>query len=196
MTDLTTFTGLLRLARQTVQEPRAGARIVLDLRLPREALWLMFALVVVVTVWIGTAVSLLSPPPPEGASISPIWLGVLQGLLLYMMVLAIHFIGRAMGGTGDFDGALILVTWLQFIFILVQLLQVVVLLILPPLSALVILVAMALFFWLLVNFIAELHGFQSLGRVFGMVILTAIGFAFLIASLGTILGLQPVPGAG
>ena len=195
MTDMATLTRLLGLARDTVTNPREGASTILSFAPPRQALWLMFALVVVVTMFLGGVVSLLMPPPPDPAmQVPPSILGLVQGGLLLVMVVMITQIGRAFGGTGRFEEALLLVIWLQFIFICVQVLQILAMLILPALASLILVLSLALFFWLLVNFIAELHGFQSLGQVFVMVILSAIGFAIVMSLFLAILGVPAMEG--
>jgi hypothetical protein len=52
-----------------------------------------------------------------------------------------------------------------------------------------------LFLWLMVNFIAELHGFRSLGAVFAGMILTFFAAALLLALLlGLILGPEALQG--
>lgn len=192
MTDIATLGSLLRLARDTVANPREGATTVLTFAPPRQALWLMLALVVVVTMLLGFVFNMVAPPAPgdPAVQISPVTLGLVQGVLLIVMVHAIHRIGAAFGGTGRFEESLLLVIWLQFIFICIQVLQVLAMLILPVLGPLIVLLSIALFFWLLVNFIAALHGFRSLGQVFVMVILTLIGIAFLASIILAILGVQ------
>ncbi|MBO6921349.1 MULTISPECIES: Yip1 family protein [Paracoccaceae] len=192
MTDIATLGSLLRLARDTVANPREGATTVLTFAPPRQALWLMLALVVVVTMLLGFVFNLVAPPAPGDVAvqISPVTFGLVQGVLLIVMVHAIHRIGAAFGGTGRFEESLLLVIWLQFIFICIQVLQVLAMLILPVLGPLIFLLSIALFFWLLVNFIAALHGFRSLGQVLVMVILTLIGFALLASIILAILGVQ------
>ena len=51
-----------------------------------------------------------------------------------------------------------------------------------------------LFFWLLTNFVAELHGFGSLVQVFLMIILSIISIAFVLSVVLSIIGIA-VPGA-
>jgi hypothetical protein len=52
--------------------------------------------------------------------------------------------------------------------------------VLPPLAGLITIIAIALYIWLLVNFIAVLHGFTSLGMVFVATLMSA--FALLSRS--------------
>lgn len=190
MSDLTDPRFLVRLAIDTVRDPKEGAAEVLRLAPQRGALWLAFSLMVVVSLIMGEIVGLLMEPPEAGplTGQSPLALGLMQGAFLFLMVHAITHIGRLFGGTGDFDGALALVTWLQFVFFLVQLAQLVLLLFVPPLAAIVTVLAIGLFFWLLVNFIAVLHGFPSVGMVFFMTIASFIGILFTLSLVLSILG--------
>jgi hypothetical protein len=71
----------------------------------------------------------------------------------------------------------------------VQVIQLAAMLVVPPVAGLITILAMGLFFWLLVNFIATLHGFSSLGLIFVMTILTAFGFVFVLSLVLTMLGL-------
>ncbi|NCM97616.1 MAG: YIP1 family protein, partial [Rhodobacterales bacterium] len=86
---------------------------------------------------------------------------------------------------GRFDEALILVVWLQFVLLGLQAVQLVAYAVAPLLADLIGLATVALFFWLLTNFVAELHGFKSLGLVFVGVLATLVvmvlGLAFGLA---------------
>jgi hypothetical protein len=193
MSQLLTMGNLLRMARDTVSNPREGAETVLALGLPRQALWLAFALVVVLSMFLGDLLYLLAGLPGDGALTgplagSPIVAGLLQGAFLFLMAHAVTHIGRMFGGMGRFEEALALVVWLQFIFICVQVLQLVAVLVVPPMAAIITILAVGLFFWLLVNFIATLHGFTSLGMVFVMTILSGFTILFVLSLILTLLG--------
>lgn len=193
MTHLMSMGNLLRMARDTVANPREGAETILALGLPRQALWLAFALVVVLSMMLGDILYLLAGMPEDGALTgplagSPLAAGMLQAAFLFLMAHAITRIGRAFGGMGRFEEAFTLVVWLQFIFICVQVLQLAAVVILPPMAGLITLLAVGLFFWLLVNFIATLHGFMSLGSVFVMTILSGFAILFLLSLVLTLLG--------
>lgn len=190
MSDLLDLRFLTKLAIDTIRDPRAGAATALRLAPPRPVLWLAFALMITVSLMMGEVVTLIAPPPDAGplTGQSALALGLLQGAFLFLMVFAVTHIGRAFGGTGEFDGALALITWLQFVFFLLQLLQLILLLIAPPFAAIVTLVAIGLFFWVLINFIAVLHGFQSVGMVFVMTLVSFLGILFALSIVLTILG--------
>ena len=194
MSDLMQPGQLLRMARHTVSNPRDGAAVILKLHLPMRALWLAFGLVIVLSMFLGEAVALLMGPPDQAAMppemmVSPITMGVIQAAFLFLVAHGIARIGQLFGGSGDFQGALALIVWLQFIFLVVQVIQLAAMLVVPPVAGLITILAMGLFFWLLVNFIATLHGFSSLGLIFVMTILTAFGFVFVLSLVRTMLGL-------
>ena len=194
MTHLLSLGPLLRMARDTVSNPREGAETILSLGLPRQALWLAFALVVVLSMLLGDILYLLAGVPQDGPLTgpmggSPVVMGLLQAAFLYMMAHAITQIGRLFGGTGRFEEALVLIVWLQFIFLCVQVVQLAALLLMPPLAGLITILALGLFLWLLVNFIATLHGFTSLGMVFAMTIVSAFAILFLLSLVLTMLGI-------
>ena len=186
----TSLSALMGLLRQTLSDPRAAARQVMALPLPRSARWQALALVIVLSMLFGqAAVLLMAGQGPDALSV-----GLIQGAVLLALVYAVHFVGRLLGGRGAFEDGLILIAWLQGVMVAVQIAQIVALVILPPLTGLLGFLGMALFLWLLTNFVAELHGFTSLGRVFGMILLTLFGVAILLAIALQILGVQPPTG--
>jgi hypothetical protein len=195
MTDIATLGSLLRLARDTVSNPREGATTVLSFAPRRQALWLMFALVVVASLMMGEIVALVTVLPADGPMTgpfvqSPMALGLIQAAFLFLMIHAIYHVGRFFGGSGSLEETALLVIWLQFIFICVQVIQIAAILLLPPLAGIITILAVGLFFWLLVNFIAVLHGFTSLGLVFVVTLLGAFGMlvflSLVLASLGVV----------
>ena len=197
MTEMMRLGSLLRLARDTIAHPREGAETVLSFAPPRQALALMFALVVVLSILIGEVVLLVSPPTDEGplTGASPMAMGAVQAMFLYLMIHAIHIVGRFFGGTGAFEEAALLVIWLQAIFLLVQVIQLFAVALVPPLLGTITIVALVLFVWLLVNFIAVLHGFTSLGMVFVMTVMGGFTILFFLSLTLTLLGLVPDPEA-
>ena len=186
-TSLSALMGLLRL---TLSDPRGAARRVMALPLPLGARWQALALVIVLSMLFGQAAALML----AGEGVDATALGLIQAAALLTLVYAVYIVGRLMGGRGVFEDGLILVAWLQGVMVAVQLAQIVALLILPPLTGLLGFLGFALFLWLLTNFVAELHGFSSLGRVFGMILLTLFGVAIVLAIVLQMLGITPPGG--
>lgn len=158
------------LVRQTLQDPRGAARRLIALDLEPALVWAAFGAVVAVSAVLGW-LSIAATPVATGgvvpaAQITPLSIaGVQAGSLLTLAVLA-TLGGRLFGGQGNFLQALTLAAWLEFLLILLQIVQLVVMVIFPFSSMLIGILGMVAFLWLLTNFVAELHGFASLGKTF------------------------------
>ena len=100
-------------------------------------------------------------------------------------------VGRWRGGRGELADSVILVAWLQFIQLLIVVVQLVVLVALPVLAPIVEVGAVLIFLWLLVNFVAEMHGFRSLGMVFLGIVLTFVLAVFGMTILLMLIGVAP-----
>lgn len=194
------FNQLLAMVGRSITNPREGAEEVLALGVPRQALWLILAIVVVLSILIAQVTTLFAGSSNELMNNflqNPLVTGFVQMGLLVVMIVAVHLIGRAMGGRGSFEEAMLLMSWLQFIMVCIQALQTVSIIILPPFAGLIGIVALVLFFWLLTNFIAVLHGFGSLAQVFVMVLVSGFAIAFLFSLVLTIMGVtMPTPTGG
>jgi hypothetical protein len=186
-----TMNGLFAMALRTIRNPREGASEVLSLGIPREALWPGLALVVVLSILLAQVTSLVMTGSAgmEEMPVGPAATGFIQLLLLVVMVFAIFWIGRAMGGSGSFEEAILLVTWLQFIMVCLQVVQAFALVFVAPLAGLIGIAGIVLFLWLLTNFIAVLHNFSSLFMVFLMILVAGFGIAFGLAIIMTLIGI-------
>ena len=184
----TLFT-LLALARLSLKRPRDGARQVIALRLPPAVGWLGLGLAAVLSTLMVHLSFAMQPADVQSffaaAIASPLRTALLQAGFMGVAVVAVYRVGRWRGGHGRFDDALILVVWLQFVLLGLQAVQLVAYAVAPLLADLIGLATVALFFWLLTNFVAELHGFKSLGLVFVGVLATLVvmvlGLAFGLA---------------
>lgn len=178
---------LIELARFTVQRPREGARMVMRADLPMNARWVGLAITAIVSAVLAhLSISLL--PAAEQAQmaevvLSPIGSAVLQASLMVVSVFLVHGLGRFLGGQGNFADALILMVWLQFILLILQVAQIVIQVIVPPLSDFIGVASVFLFLWLLSNFVAELHGFRSVPKVFFGIVAVLVAMAFVLAFL-------------
>ncbi|MFN3825217.1 MAG: YIP1 family protein [Pseudorhodobacter sp.] len=186
-----TLSGLLNLARDSVSDPRGVARRILSLGLPAQVGWMALGLMAVGSAVLTHLSLALSPPAAQeffgNAMASPLRTAVLQLVVMVGSVHLIHRIGRARGGIGGLTDAVLLVAWVQFVLLLVQVVQMVAQVLLPPLSELMGILGLALFFWLLSHFVAELHGFPSVGKTFlgilAVMILAGFALAIVFAAL-------------
>ncbi|QLQ18983.1 MAG: YIP1 family protein [Exiguobacterium profundum] len=114
---------------------------------------------------------------------NPLGTVVMSALALSILVFGSFLIGRAFGGRGQLDQAALLIAWLQAIFLMLQLVQVVFMMILPVVAELIGTFGLALFLWLLTPFVAELHGFQSVWKVLFGIIGSVFAIAFALSIL-------------
>lgn len=188
-----TVGNLAGLVRLTLGDPRLAARAVMAQPLPVQARWWALILTAVLSAFLMQAVTALLPPlpGPDGEAVTPIGPAIWAGMVasgMVMTVLLVHHVGRWRGGSGQLGDAVLLVAWLQFIQLLTVLLQIVVMLVLPFAAPLVEIGGVLLFLWLLVHFVAELHGFRSIGLVFLGVVVTFVAAVFTLSALLLMLG--------
>lgn len=181
-----TLSSLLQMARDTVSNPREGARRVMALRLSLREGWIALALMAVASAVLTHISFLLSPPAAReffsDAMSSPIRTAILQGAVMLIGSWAMFWFGAARGGRGTLPQAVALAAWLQFILLVLQVVQLAAQVILPPLSGIIGILGVVLFFWLLTYFVAEMHGFTSLP-------LTLVGILGAMLALGMALAL-------
>lgn len=185
---------IMTLVLETIRKPKAGADVILAQRFERGILWQLLALVTVLSVLAAQiTVLLLGPGGGElmGGPLlnSPLLATLIQAVLLLALVYATFAIGRAFGGEGAFDDILALVVWLQFILLVIQMVQTFALMVFPALGLLIAFASVVLFGWLLVNFVAHVHGFQSLPHVFVGILVSAFAIIFLFSLLLAMLGI-------
>lgn len=194
------FATLWEEARLSVADPRAGARRVLALDLPLQTAALALVIVSLLTALVSALVSMMAAQMGAsdvmGANLSPVqWVGM-QTLGLFLGAGAMAYVGRWFGGVGTLPQAMALLAWAEFIILIVQIVQVLLLFILPPLSMLLALVGIALTFYLIAHFIAEMHGFPSVIKVFFGILATGFGLMMALAVLGAIVLAPFMPAAG
>lgn len=181
----------------TLRRPREAAAALIALNLPGEARLIGLAIVVALSAALGTLTEIVFTFVTKldlGPTQSPLPLALLQGALLLYGAVMVTFIGRRMGGQGRFADALLLLVWIEFILILGQVVQLLVMaLMFPMLGVMLSLALFGLMFWLLVNFVAELHGFSNLFAVGAGVVAGFIASALIAGIVFVSLGIVPVP---
>jgi hypothetical protein len=189
-----TVANLAGLVRLTFARPREAAQVVLRQPLPMQARWGAIALMAVLSAFLMQGLAALLPPAvaPDGTELRPVgpffWAGMVAFGMVMTSILA-HFVGRWRGGKGELADAVILIAWLQFIQLLLVVVQLILLIALPVAAPIVEIGSLFIFLWLLVNFVAEMHGFRSLGLVFLGVIITFVVAVFALSLLLVSLGM-------
>jgi hypothetical protein len=183
-----TVANLAGLVALTLREPREAARVILRVPLPLSARWAAMLLMAVLSAVLMQVMQALLPPPlaADGTPLEPVgpffWAGMVAvGMVLTSLL--VFAVGKWRGGRGELPDAVILIAWLQFLQLVVVAVQILLMLVLPMVAPVIEIIGVLLFLWLLVNFVAEMHGFRSLGLVFLGVILTFFGFVFAMSLL-------------
>lgn len=193
------LSSLVDLARDTFGNPRAGMRRVLNLGLTRGISIELLVLTAVISAVLSEISLYLAPMPDEAEMVrsiagGPVSVVMMQIGLLLVVALGVHRIGRAMGGTGDLTGAMLVVVWVQVMMIMLQLVQMVTLLLVPPLATLIGLASIGVFFWMITNFVTELHGFEQRAKVFGVVMVGFVALGLVLSVVLSVLGFVPAMG--
>ncbi len=191
---------LLKLLELSARRPREAMHTVMDMQLPAPVAWQVFALVLVIELIFAHLLGLMLGPTevPDNAlgpalALNPMLLGAIQGCLLVIMVFALHWVGRAFGGTGRMEDAILLMALLQFALIVLQGIEMLLIVIVPALAAGILLFNVFAFFYLLTSFTTALHGFTRPPLVFLGILLTMIGAIIGLSILLAIIGVT-IPG--
>ena len=174
----------------TVTDPGQVARGLIDLKLPREALWTGLALAAVlnaILIGISNIVAYPDPLMPQLLQM-PVLLGFAVFVALATLVFAFSLCGRWLGGHGSFDEVMVVVLWLQALRILVQVTTLVLAFIAPILALLIAFAAGLLGIYITLHFLNEAHRLQSLGKAAGVLIasmvLMVLALTFLLSLVG------------
>ena len=191
------FSVLLDLIRQSVLDPNGAVARLLGLGVPMQGRILGLAIVMVLSAALATlsqmALALATGGQIRVSAASPVVLALMQGALLVYGAWAIAFFGRRMGGRGTFADALLLVVWMEFVLIVGQMVQFVLMFLFPMVGMVLTMVLLGLMGWLLVRFTAALHGFTNLALVALAVVGIFIGSALVIGIVLMSFGIFPVP---
>jgi hypothetical protein len=169
---------LLQLVGQSVRDPAAIAGRIVQLRWPHSIGWMGLGLVTVLTV-MAISVERMVPGRPEmlsGIGGNPFVDTMFLGAMTVVFIFVLYYAGLAMGGKGTFGGTLLIMTWFQTIVLFLVIVQLFAVIFVPFLATLVSLVGFGLQLWCLLHFLNVLHGFDSLGKAFGLFALAIIGF--------------------
>lgn len=179
---------------QSVTQPDAAARTVMALKLPTPVIWAALVLAGVMSALLGAVATQMMPEAGglmPGMMANPVLLAVAYCVVLSAFAFGAYRVGQAFGGTGSFEDTLALVAWLQSVLVALQLVQIVLLFILPALAGLMFLTALGLFMWMWAQFIKTVHGFTSAPMVLGISFAVLFAALFVLSFLLVLLGVTP-----
>ena len=159
---------LTRLTLDTPRDPKSVAEHLLRLGLLRPQIISLFAVSVclsVISLFVSN-VSMNGDNPfvivvGPGLVMGPLPVAIMIFVMTLVSALASSRIGRMFGGQGDFNALLIVMSWLQWMQFVFQMLSTLLSFISIALSGLASLVIFVLTLWIFVAMVDRAHGFES-----------------------------------
>jgi hypothetical protein len=159
---------LTRLTLDTPRDPKSVAEQLLGLGLLRPQIISLFAISVclsVISLFVSN-VSMNGDNPfvivvGPGLVMGPLPVAIMIFFMTLVSAFASSRIGRMFGGQGDFNALLIVMSWLQWMQFVFQMLSTLLSFISIALSGLISLVIFVLTLWIFVAMVDRAHGFES-----------------------------------
>ena len=159
---------LTRLTLDTPRDPKSVAEYLLGLGLLRPQIISLFAVSVclsVISLFVSN-VSMNGDNPfvivvGPGLVFGPLPVAIMIFVMTLVSALASSRIGHMFGGQGDFNALLIVMSWLQWMQFVFQMLSTLLSFISIALSGLISLVIFVLTLWIFVAMVDRAHGFES-----------------------------------
>jgi hypothetical protein len=183
-------TNFPQLAILTLRDPASAAEVVLNWRMPKEAVWTAVALVSVIITMLSTLSNMIFPvPAPLSALVAnPFMYFVIAAGGFIATVHAIYWTGRMMGGQGDINDLMVLLLWLQALRAAAQVGVLILLVLAPVLASFLVLFVAAATLWVFVHFISIGLQLNSILRALVVLIVGALaliaGMSFLLSLIG------------
>lgn len=179
-----------QLAITSVKDPADAARTLMAMQFPTRVLWNALVLVAAGNTVLFFLSNLLFPgPSPLPAIFSEplIYFAIVAGGLA-LMAWSIFWTGRLMGGKGALADILVLIVWLQALRLVVQLVVLVLMFVVPVLSAMLVLAVALIGVYILVHFVDQAHRFGSPGRAAAVLILSLLVIVIGLSVILTLIG--------
>lgn len=190
----------VQLAIDTLRDPKGTAERIMEWNLDRTTLYMALLAVAAVNAFLASAPIVLSPSEVDAEVMAalpilsiiqkPIMFFMLVAGSLVLMVHAMYWVGRAMGGKGSLLDILAVLTWLQALRAAAQIGILVLGLAVPSLAGLVALVVLGVALWLLLHFVSAAMRFDSLLVAFGLLIGVVAGLFVGLMLIITITGVS------
>ena len=180
---------------QTIVAPADAARMLMGLGLRRETGWTILVLACVLNTLAYFVSTTLFPIPPEFSLPLLASPGLVLVLLFSVMVVTVFMLfwtGRALKGAAAFGDILIMIGWLQFMRLAVQVVALVLMIILPGVAGLFAMATGLYGIWILVNFVNVAHGFDALGKSFLMLVLSVLGMTMGLSVILSLIGVTAI----
>ena len=186
MSDLTTF---LRLIGETVTQPAQMAGRIMARPYDRGTLWMGVTLVSILSVLLIQILQVITPfTMPMG--FTPLLYGLVMGCILIILTMGLYLTGQMLGGQGTFTHSFALVIWLEVPALTFRVVQAVVGFISPGISGLLSFAGLIALLWILLNFVNEVHKFNSFSHAFATIVIAIFGIGFGFGLFLSVIGVS------
>lgn len=178
------------LAVASVKTPAIAARTLMAMGFDTGTLWNALVLVAVANTFLFSLSNVILPGPsplPEILSAPLVYFAVVAGGLALTAV-SIRWVGRFMGGKGSLADILVLIVWMQVLRVLVQVVVLVLVFVIPLLSALLVFASALIGVYMLVHFINQAHRLDSPGKAAVVLVVSVLAIVVGLSVLLTLVG--------
>lgn len=169
---MTLWDQLMATTRQMLREPREAARVMMAIDLSRETVMMAFLAVMAVSIIATEPLLAVASSMLPGDAASPFMRAIGSTLGGLAVVWVIWKAGAFLGGAGQFDHILLGFVVLEAVFVIGIVGLLVLTAVMPPLAGLAGLGFVMFWIWMFSNVVAEMHGFPSAWKAFGVVALS------------------------
>lgn len=181
------MSGFQSLLRLTLTNPGEAARWLVAQQWPRRELWqavLALSALGAILTWFSLQLAPLPAGFPDFVAM-PLPNFVVEVFGTALMVFALLWSGRAMGGQGQLDDVLTIMVWMMVMRLIFKAAGIVLLALVPPLAGLFMLATGILSFWIMLHLVSQAHRLGSVWRALGALLLAVVGISI---ALGVVLG--------
>ncbi len=169
---------LIELFWMTIRDPSRAASILRQIHMDRQVSWMILLLAITLnTLTYFASIALLGVPAELAFPLltKPYLVFLMLGITTVIFVFAFYWVGRALEGKATFDTILLMVGWLQYMRLAIQVGSLVLMLVSPGISQIFVMAAGIYGLWVVVNFLKQAHGFETLGKAVAVLIFSALG---------------------
>ena len=191
-----TFNTFKTLFRTTLTDPRQGGRDVVALNLPTQGLWIALMLMAVILSLLVSGLFYISPIPDDELGMmirsspafqSPLLFALINWGQSVVTVYVLHFVSRMVGGEGQVRDMLSVMIWLQVMTLVLAAVFSLVSLLIPPIGALCMLLAIFWGLWAVVAFVDAASDFDSMFKALGVCIAGFLAFSFIMTIVASLM---------
>ena len=166
---MTQWDQMISASRLMIREPRRAARDLADLSMPRNVIMVAFLAVMVISVIVTEPLLAITATMVPGEPLSPFVRAIGSTLGGIAIVWVIWRVGTLLGGTGNFNDIFVGFVVLEALFVAGIGVLLLLMTVMPALAGLVGFGFICYWLWMFSNALAELHGYPSAWKAFGVV---------------------------